>query len=124
MSCLPRRYELLTVYPRRTIQRVRYQYHLFENLNACLQSQRWTPEAELVSKLKKLRTNKGPGHSRLAIKLLQEARSKGTTAIVAYNVIIRVSLLRLLPFTRGLKTWERSAVLRASLGLLSVSYSL
>lgn len=56
-----------------------------------------------MSKLKKLRTNKGPGHSRLAVKLLQEARSKGTTAIVAYNVVIRVSLLRLLTSTRGLK---------------------
>ena len=39
-----------------------------------------------------MRTVKGPGHLPLAMNLLEKARAEGTKAIVAYNVIIKVSV--------------------------------
>lgn len=38
-----------------------------------------------------MRTVKGPGHLPLAMNILDKARTEGTKAIVAYNVIIKVT---------------------------------
>lgn len=54
-----------------------------------------TPEAELVSKLKKIRSNSGPigaGHLAKAMQMLTKARKEGVYDITAYNIIIKVSV--------------------------------
>jgi len=54
-----------------------------------------TPEEELVSKLKKIRSNSGPvgaGHLTKAMQMLTKARKGGVCDITAYNIIIRVSV--------------------------------
>lgn len=52
--------------------------------------QQWTPETELVSKLNRMRSNKGRGHAHLAMQMLEKARREGTVVLVAYNVVLRV----------------------------------
>ena len=37
-----------------------------------------------------MRTSKGPGHARLAISVLEQARAQGVTALMAYNTVLRV----------------------------------
>ncbi|CAM9917838.1 unnamed protein product [Pylaiella littoralis] len=47
-------------------------------------------EEDVVSRLKSIRTSKGPGHLAQAMEILNKARSEGVRDITAYNVVIRM----------------------------------